>query len=160
MQQRHLLVGPPRVGLVSSSSDLNSYDNSMTSTTVCDHSFSHAHNEPNMMQIVALASQTSGRGPTCFGVSASGAAFGDTSKQQRHLPGDPPKVGLCRSHEPGEPYHPVDSDYGRDASFNVACSMQPLQAVFGKTAIPWLFLALLSRSQGNRIELRLTRLLH
>ena len=37
--------------------------------------------------------------------------------------------------------------------------MQPLQAVFCKNAIPWLFLALVSRTQGNRVELRLTRLL-
>ena len=109
----------PKVGFVRSSSDLDSYDNSTTSTIVCDHSSNHARNEPNTMKIVALASQSSGHGPTCFDVRESGAAFGATSKQQRHLPGVPPKDGLCRFHEVGKPHHPVISDDGSDASFNV-----------------------------------------
>ena len=41
----------------------------------------------------------------------------------RDTPGVPPKDGLCRFHEPGEPHHPVSSDYGRDASFDVDYSI-------------------------------------
>ena len=115
-QQRHLLVGSPTVSLVRSSSDCNPNDNDHTTNIVRDHSFIHARDEPMMQHTVALARLNSGTGPTSFSRSASSAALGATSKQQRHLPGVPPKVAPCRSHEPGETSQHVESDYGRDAN--------------------------------------------
>ena len=57
---------------------------------------------------------------TAIAISESGLALGDTSKKQRHLPGDPPKAGLCRDHRPGEHNHlDIDCNYGRDASIPV-----------------------------------------
>ena len=96
-QQRHLPVGPPKVGLVRSSSDLHFKDNDETNitTNVSHHSFSHARDEPLLTESHACLS--SGLSVASHRESDREPAGEANSRKQRHLPVGTSKYGIVRT---------------------------------------------------------------